>query len=130
MIIVAKNMTRKSDWPGLQSEKWRWSGLIDLAEGSGILALGAFQPLKLAQRVAIKRYREFVEKGIKQGTREDLQGGDLVRSAGGETAGLLGRSNEEREKGTRGFWGVVILLCRLWIEPMRSLREALMRRFL
>jgi len=31
---------------------------------------------------AIKRYREFVEKGIKQGTREDLQGGGLVRSAG------------------------------------------------
>jgi hypothetical protein len=35
--------------PGLQSEKWRWSGLIDLEEGSGILAVGAFQPLKLAQ---------------------------------------------------------------------------------
>ena len=35
--------------PGLQSEKWRWSGLIDLAEGSGILAVGAFHPLKLAQ---------------------------------------------------------------------------------
>ena len=43
------------------------------------------------KRVAIKRYRDFVEKGIKQGTREDLQGGGLVRSAGGETAGLLGR---------------------------------------
>ena len=35
--------------PGLQSEKWRWSGLIDLAEGSGILAVSAFHPLKLAQ---------------------------------------------------------------------------------
>ena len=49
------------------------------------------------KRVAIKRYREFVEKGIKQGTREDLQGGGLVRSAGGETAGLLGRKAEERD---------------------------------
>ena len=35
--------------PGLQSEKWRWSGLIDLEEGSGILAVRAFHPLKLAQ---------------------------------------------------------------------------------
>ena len=51
------------------------------------------------KRVAIKRYREFVEKGIKQGTREDLQGGGLVRSAGGDASGLLGRKAEEREKG-------------------------------
>jgi putative transposase len=51
------------------------------------------------KKTARKRYREFVEKGIKQGTREDLQGGGLVRSAGGETAGLLGRKAEEREKG-------------------------------
>jgi hypothetical protein len=34
----------------LQSEKWRWSGLIDLAEGSGILAVRAFHPLKLAHQ--------------------------------------------------------------------------------
>ena len=81
--------------------------------------------------VARRRYREFVEKGIKQGTREDLQGGGLVRpachatvcdigkdlcnsfggsekrcmlvearavrSAGGETAGLLGHQEEERD---------------------------------
>jgi len=40
-----------------------------------------------------------VEKGIKQGTREDLQGGGLVRSAGGDASGLLGRKAEEREKG-------------------------------
>ena len=57
------------------------------------------------KRAAIKRYREFVEKGIKQGTREDLQGGGLVRSAGGETAGLLGRSKEEREKGDARILG-------------------------
>ena len=50
-----------------------------------------------------------MEKGIKQacptslslrrggrGTREDLQGGGLVRSAGGDAAGLLGRKAEER----------------------------------
>ena len=49
--------------------------------------------------IARKRYRDFVRKGVYQGTREDLQGGGLVRSAGGETAGLLGRKAEEREKG-------------------------------
>ena len=57
------------------------------------------------KRVAMKRYREFVEKGIKQGTREDLQGGGLVRSAGGDTAGLLGRKAEEREKGDARILG-------------------------
>ena len=46
-----------------------------------------------------------MEKGIKQGTREDLQGGGLVRSAGGETAGLLGRQAEEREKGDARILG-------------------------
>ena len=57
------------------------------------------------KRAATKGYREFVEKGIKQGTREDLQGGGLVRSAGGETAGLLGRKAEEREKGDARILG-------------------------
>ena len=37
--------------------------------------------------------------------REDLQGGGLVRSAGGETAGLLGRKAEEREKGDSRILG-------------------------
>ena len=46
-----------------------------------------------------------MEKGIKQGTREDLQGGGLVRSAGGETAGLLGCKAEEREKGDARILG-------------------------
>ncbi len=57
------------------------------------------------KRAAIKKYREFVEKGIKQGTREDLQGGGLVRSAGGDAAGLLGRKAEEREKGDARILG-------------------------
>jgi len=51
------------------------------------------------QKVARRRYREFVEKGIAQGRRPEFQGGGLVRSAGGNKAGLLGRSKEEREKG-------------------------------
>ena len=54
---------------------------------------------------ARRRYREFVEKGIKQGRREDLQGGGLVRSAGGDKRGLLGRKKGEREKGDQRILG-------------------------
>ena len=57
------------------------------------------------KRVARRRYRDFVKKGTDQGSREDLQGGGLVRSAGGETAGLLGRQEEEREKGDARILG-------------------------
>jgi len=57
------------------------------------------------ERAAIKRYREFVEKGIKQGAREDLRGGGLIRSAGGDVSGLLGRKPEEREKGDARILG-------------------------
>ena len=48
---------------------------------------------------ARRRYGVFVEKGIKQGRREDLEGGGLIRSSGGDKAGLLGLKKEEREKG-------------------------------
>ena len=57
------------------------------------------------KRVARRRYREFVEKGIAQGRRPEFQGGGLVRSAGGNKAGLLGRSKEEREKGDARILG-------------------------
>ncbi len=55
--------------------------------------------------VARRRYREFVSKGIEQGTRPDLQGGGLVRSSGGTKLGLLGRKKEEREKGDERILG-------------------------
>ena len=58
-------------------------------------------------KVARRRYREFVKKGIAQGRRPEFQGGGLVRSAGGDKAGLLGRKKEEREKRRRkdpGQW--------------------------
>ncbi|MBW2570588.1 MAG: transposase [Deltaproteobacteria bacterium] len=46
---------------------------------------------------ARRKYRVFVEKGIKQGRRTDLQGGGLVRSAGGDKTGLLGQKEEDKE---------------------------------
>ena len=54
---------------------------------------------------ARQRYRKFVEKGIKHGHRTDLMGGGLVRSAGGDKRGLLGRKKGEREKGDARILG-------------------------
>ena len=51
-------------------------------------------------KVSRRRYRQFIKNGIDQGTRPDLQGGGLVRSAGGKKAGLLGR---KKEKGLPAF---------------------------
>ena len=55
--------------------------------------------------VARRRYRQFVKNGIDQGKRLELQGGGLVRSAGGNKAGLLGRKKEERDKGDERVLG-------------------------
>jgi len=57
------------------------------------------------RKVARRRYRQFVKNGVDQGKRPELQGGGLVRSAGGEKAGLLGRRKEEREKGDARILG-------------------------
>jgi len=51
------------------------------------------------KKAARRRYRQFVKNGIEQGKRPEFQGGGLVRSAGGNKSGLLGRKKEEREKG-------------------------------
>ena len=56
-------------------------------------------------KIARRRYRQFVKKGIDQGKRPEFQGGGLVRSAGGNKAGLLGRKKEERERGDERILG-------------------------
>lgn len=43
--------------------------------------------------------------GVGQGQRPDLHGGGLVRSAGGDKKGLLGRKKGEREKGDERILG-------------------------
>ncbi len=55
--------------------------------------------------VARRRYRQFIRNGVDQGKRPEFQGGGLVRSSGGNKAGLLGRKNEEREKGDSRILG-------------------------
>jgi len=54
---------------------------------------------------ASRRYRVFVEKGIKRGHRTDLQGGGLIRSAGGDRASLIGQKKEDREKADQRVLG-------------------------
>jgi REP element-mobilizing transposase RayT len=88
-------------------------------------------------KIARRRYRQFVEKGIKQGRREDLQGGGLIRSSGGDKAVLLGQKKEEREKGDARILGsgdfVVQALKRAnelherTIKPLISLNELIKR---
>ena len=56
-------------------------------------------------KVGRRRYRQFVEKGIKHGRREDLQGGGLIRSSGGDKAGLLWLKKEDREKSDQRILG-------------------------
>jgi len=56
-------------------------------------------------KVARKRYRQFIKNGVDQGTRPELQGGGLVRSAGGNKGSLPGRKKEEREKGDERILG-------------------------
>ena len=57
------------------------------------------------RKIARRRYRQFVKNGIDRGKRPEFQGGGLVRSAGGNKAGLLGRKKEEREKGDARILG-------------------------
>jgi putative transposase len=79
-----------------------------LAEKTGEDVLLHFgDTLKPARR----RYRQFVKNGIDQGTRPELQGGGLVRSAGGDKWGLLGRKKEDREKGDERILGSGDFVC-------------------
>ncbi len=97
--------------PALEKEVTSAEGGLSLAEKTIEDVLLYFgETFKVGRR----RYRVFVEKGIKQGRRSDLQGGGLIRSSGGDKAGLLGQKKEDREKsdqrilGSGGFVGAVL----------------------
>lgn len=57
------------------------------------------------KRLARKRYREFVEKGVTQGQRPDLTGGGLLRSSGGWTVLKNLRKSGIRVKGDERILG-------------------------
>jgi len=52
-----------------------------------------------------KRYRHLVKQGVSQGRRPELQGGGLIRSAGGNKLALMGRKKDERERGDERILG-------------------------
>jgi len=84
-------------------------------------------------REARTNYRRFVEKGIEQGRRPELQGGGLVRSAGGDTSVLSPKDKENRELsdqrvlGSGGFVGAVLQESERLLEkkykPKRPIEE-------
>ena len=75
------------------------------------------------KKVARRRYRQFVKNGIDQGKRPELQGGGLVRSAGGNKSGLLGRKRDEREKGDARILGSGDFVNEILIQSETSFEE-------
>ena len=73
-------------------------------------------------KVARRRYRQFVKEGVEQGTRPDLQGGGLVRSAGGDKKALLRRKREERELSDERILGSGDFVTEI-LEKSNELRE-------
>jgi len=80
------NKQEKPDQPDIPEKSLAEKTVEDVLQYFG-------KSLKEARR----KYRRFVEKGIKQGRREDLQGGGLIRSSGGDKAVLSGLKKEERD---------------------------------
>jgi len=94
LIPNKPNKQKKPDQPDIPEKSLAEKTVEDILRYFG-------ESLKVARR----RYRQFVRNGIDQGKRPEFQGGGLVRSAGGEKAGLLGRRKEEREKGDARILG-------------------------
>jgi hypothetical protein len=73
---------------------------------------------------ARRRYLQFVKNGVDRGSRPELQGGGLIRSSGGNRAGLLGRKKEDRELGDERILGSGDFAC-----PVKCLPRSIRRPF-
>jgi len=102
ILPITKDSNKVSDEVNSKSEIRNPKSEINLAHKTTMDVLLHFGN---TLRIARRRYRHFVKQGISQGRRPELQGGGLVRSAGGNKAGLLGRKKEEREKGDARILG-------------------------
>ncbi len=78
-----------------------------------------------ARSNAIRRYREFVKKGIAAGRRPDLVGGGLIRSAGGWSAVKALRRQQSRMKADERILGDGSFV----EEVLRQAGENLERRY-
>ncbi|MEW6162177.1 MAG: transposase [Nitrospirota bacterium] len=72
---------------------------------------------------AKKRYREFVEAGIKEGRRPDLVGGGLVRSQGGWSQVLTLRRKGKREMSDERILGSGVFVERILEEAEERVRQ-------
>jgi hypothetical protein len=77
---------------GKNKQKWQETDYI----------LGFYNRKSLTAR---RRYREFLEKGLKHGRRPDLVGGGLIRSAGGWSVVKAMRRSADRIKGDERILG-------------------------
>ncbi|MBW2570617.1 MAG: transposase [Deltaproteobacteria bacterium] len=77
---------------------------------------------------ARRRYRQFVKNGIDQGKRPEFQGGGLIRSGGGDKAGLLGLKEEEREKGDARILGSGDFVSRTLHESNKAFEKRNLQR--
>jgi len=95
--------------PGIEKEQTNHENPVDPVKDSKFLAQETIEDVLLhfgdTLKVSRRRYRQFVKNGIDQGRRPELQGGGLIRSAGGKKSDLLGRKKEEREKGDERILG-------------------------
>ena len=95
--------------PGIEKAKTNHENPVDPVQNKKVLSEKTVEDVLLhfgdTVKVSRRRYRQFIKGGVDQGTRPELQGGGLVRSAGGKKAGLLGRKKEEREKGDERILG-------------------------
>jgi len=102
ILPITKDSNKVSDEVNSKSEIRNPKSEISLAHKTTMDVLKHFgKNLKEARR----RYRVFVEKGIKHGQREDLQGGGLIRSSGGDRGSLIGQKKEDREKSDQRILG-------------------------
>jgi hypothetical protein len=72
---------------------------------------------------AKKRYREFVEAGIKEGRRPELVGGGLVRSQGGWSQVLTLRRKGKREMSDERILGSGVFVERILQETEERVRQ-------
>jgi putative transposase len=89
-LVKTKEELDKYRWSGhsvaLGNQKIKWQDTEEILSRFGATVSGARG-----------KYREFVIDGIKQGKREDLAGGGLIRSLGGIGRVLLARHIKEKQ---------------------------------
>ncbi|MEW6088013.1 MAG: transposase [bacterium] len=81
-------------------DKFRWTGHYNLIGNKEVKWQDTKEILTRfgkSKKLAIKQYKEFILDGIRQGKREDLSGGGLIRSLGGIGKAMLVKGNNRQD---------------------------------